>query len=430
MLTTARVSVCVVVLSFAGMGQASQAPAMPTTLERAKIAEAQGQPREAFDAYLDAWADPQHRAEAARRARALERAARVAREDDLSAVESLRAKLGTDARTYRSRSFLVLSDAADQWTRSRITLLERAREQFYREMDRLDLPLHPHRHRLVCVIFARHEDYLAFAREHDQFEAGWAAGYYSMAHNAIVIHDDRTSPALARVMREMQEQQARIDDLTGRAQLARAKGQSDQARILTDAAAGLEAHLRRERQRIEDETLGFGVAKVLHEAIHLLAFNTGLQARGAAYPLWVSEGLAASFEASSTTSQFGFAFPYVPRELELEHLALENRLPRLADIVTLDRNEGFDAQSARPLYALAYGLFKELHRTHRDELAAYLAELADMPTGPRHPRDHVVQFERHFGPIEDLERRLTRRWVMAAREREAKRAETLRTAGQ
>lgn len=426
----ARGTIGIIALALAAATAQAWEPEVLSAMDRARLAEEQGQQQAAFLAYLDAWADPEHRAEAARRARAIERLARTASQDDLSAIEPIQSRLGPGFRTYRSRSFLVLSDASDDWTRSRITLLERAREQYFREMDRLRIPVHPHRHRLICIFFKEHADYIHFAREHDGFEAGWAAGYYSLAHNAIVIHDDRTAPNLARVMHELHQQQARADDLTGRAQLAQAKGRTDQARILSEAAETLADQIRQEHRRIEEQVLSFGVAKVLHEAIHLLAFNTGLQARGTAYPLWVSEGLAASFEAPSTRSQFGFAFPYEPRELELEHLALENQLPRLADILTLDHNEHLDADSARPIYAVAYGLFKELHRTHRDELAAYLAELADLPPGPRHPRDHVVQFERHFGPIEQLERTLTRRWVFAAREREAKRDKELRTAGQ
>src|SRR5690349_23883131 len=43
------------------------------------------------------------------------------------------------------------------------------------------------------------------------------------------------------------------------------------------------------------------VATVVHEAVHQLAFNTGLQVRYADNPMWVSEGLAMYFE----TPDFG-----------------------------------------------------------------------------------------------------------------------------
>lgn len=385
----------------------------------ARQAEEEGRHREAFDWYLEAWADPELRQESARRARSLERVARLSSQDDTSAIEPLQGKLGEGFKTYRSRSYLVLSDAPDDWTRSRITLLERAREQYFRDIDRLGVPIHPHAHRLVCVFFGQHADYLAFAQQHDGFDAAWTAGYYSMGHNAIIVHDDRTSPSLFRVMRELAEYEARINELSTQSNEANRDGRYEQAKLLRDAANDLNDNLIKERQRIEKQVLRFGVAKVLHEAIHLLAFNTGLQDRRSSYPLWVSEGLAASFEAESTTSQFGFAFAFEPREQELERLVLRDELPSLEKLVVLDDNTGLQAYTARPLYAMAYGLFKELHRTQRDELAAFLSELADLPAGEQSPEEHLDRFERHFGDVAALERRIARRWLAAARERQA-----------
>lgn len=394
--------------------------------EAGQQAELEGRYREAFDAYLRAWVDPELRTESARRARSLERIARVSSDDDSAAVERLRERVGAGFRTYRSRSYYVLSDADDAWTRSRITLLERAREQYFRELDRLELPVHPHPHRLVCVFFGEHGDYLDFAKQHDGFDAGWTAGYYSMAHNAIIVHDDRSSPSLFRVNRQLEGFQERADVLVGRAEKVEAKGEFDQGQLLRDAAADLEAHIAKERARIEDQVLRFGVAKVLHEAIHLLAFNTGLQRRGASYPLWVSEGLAASFESHNIDGQFGFAFEYEPRETELLSLAADGTVPDLTDLVTLDDNSGLWIETARPIYAVSYGLFRELHRTNRDELAAYLMELADLPPGPQTAAQHLERFERHFGNVGTLENRVNRRWAAAARERQQ--AEAVRSA--
>lgn len=418
------VGVCAVLLAMAATGWANPQHAF----EAARKAEAEGRHREAFDGYLRAWSDPALRVESARRARSLERIARLSSDEDSLAIDGLREKLGGGFRTYRSRSYYVLSDADDAWTRSRITLLERAREQYFRDLDRLEIPVHPHAHRLVCVFFGEHGDYLAFAKNHDGFDAGWTAGYYSMAHNVIVIHDDRTSPSLFRVMRQLEGFQARVDELEARADEADWHREHQRAAFLRDAAGDLKDHLSKERRRIEDEVLRFGVAKVLHEAIHLLAFNTGLQTRGSSYPLWVSEGLAASFESHSITGQFGFAFEYGPREDELLSMAAKGALPSIERLVTMDDNSDLRIETARPLYAVSYGLFKELHRTNRDQLAAYLTELADLPAGPQSAGDHLERFERHFGPVEALESRVARRWMAAARERDRDAAGELRSA--
>lgn len=420
--TPASTAIAVLALAAVALGpaQATQETAQQAVqaFERARQAELEGRHREAFDAYLDAWHDPALRAEAAQRAHDLERIARFNTRDDLSALQPLQQRLGDRFTTYRSRSFLVLSDADDDWTRSRIALLERARDQYFRDLDRLGVPVHPHPKRLICVFFKEHGHYLEFAQNHDGFNAGWTAGYYSMAHNAIIIHDDRSSPSLTRAMRTLEQQQARIDELRERAQQAQRARQTQQAALLFDAATDLETNANKERQRIEDQVLRFGIAKVLHEAIHLLAFNTGLQHKDVGYPLWVSEGLAASFEAESTTGRFGFAFAYEPRQSQLDELVLAGQLPPLADLLTLDDNTNLQAHTARPIYAAAYGLFKELHRTQRDSLAAYLRELADLPKGRQTPADHLARFETHFGDVQTLERRITRRWTAAARERQ------------
>lgn len=418
------VGVCAVVAAMAASAWAGPAEAFAA----ARQAEAEGRHREAFDAYLRAWADPDLRVEAARRARSLERIARLSSDEDMSAIDALGRMVGPGFRIYRSRSYYVLSDADDEWTRSRITLLERAREQYFRELDRLAVPVHPHAHRLACVFFGEHGDYLEFAREHDGFDAGWTAGYYSVSHNAIIVHDDRTSPSLFRVMRQLEGFQQRADGLYERAAEADRSGQREHAALLRDAAGDLEAHIGQERARIEAEVLRFGVAKVLHEAIHLLAFNTGLQTRGSSYPLWVSEGLAASFESHGINGQFGFAFAYEPREAELHAMAAERTLPSLERVVTMDDNTSLRAETARPLYAVSYGLFKELHRTNRDELAAYLTELADLPAGPQTAAQHLDRFERHFGSVRTLENRMERRWMAAARERAAEGGQGVRSA--
>ena len=108
---------CATILA-AGVEASSIEPDLEAAFERAKIAEAEGRHSQAFEAYLESWHDPELRVESARRARALERIARFRAEDDLSSIEPLQEKLGSAFVTYRSRSFLVLSDAGDAWTRA------------------------------------------------------------------------------------------------------------------------------------------------------------------------------------------------------------------------------------------------------------------------------------------------------------------------
>ncbi|MEO1007447.1 MAG: DUF1570 domain-containing protein [Planctomycetota bacterium] len=384
----------------------------------AREAERAGRFDEAFDGYLEAWHDPTFRVDAARRARAIERIGRFSLGDDEEALEQLRRELGPGFAAYRSKAFVVLSNADDAWTRTRVTLLERARAQYFREMDRLGIPVHPHRTRLVCVIFATHDEYVRHARERDGFDAGWAAGYYGSERNVIVMYDDRSSPQLADAIQELAIHEGRVDELRLQATDAERAGGFDKARMLRNAAAELDDQIRDERTRIERAIGDFGVAKAIHEAIHLLAFNTGLQSRQRSYPVWVSEGLASSFETASVNAAFGFMHPYEPRDRDLADAVLTGTLPAFRELVALETTQGVHAAGARPIYAASYGLFRELYRTNRAQLQRYLIALADQPRGRLSPAQHVELFERHFGAVEALERRLLRRWSVWAEQQQ------------
>jgi len=378
-------------------------------LERARSAERAGLFNEAFAGYLEAWRDPALRQDAARHAHALARFPSFDLPDDPGAADLARS-LGPGFRPLRTRSFLILSDADADWTRTRAALLERARDQYFREMDRLGVPVYPNPTRLTCVIFADRADYLAFARDRHGFDASWAAGYYADSSNLIAMYDDRASPAVARLYRQLDEHERRLEDLTRRADDARDQGQSQRADLYANAARDLRRRIARERERVERDVHRFSDAKAIHEAIHLLAFNTGLQRRHRPTPLWISEGLATGFETHTPQAAFGLAFDHNPRRRDLADALASDALPPLATLVALDGANTLHADDARPVYAAAYALVAELYRTNRAELGAYLRALADLPQRPMTPHDHRALFERHFGPIDQLERRLLRRW--------------------
>lgn len=114
---------------------------------------------------------------------------------------------------------------------------------------------------LEVLLFSRHEDFLAFARQEDAIDASWMGGYYAAESNRVVLYDDVDSPEFRALLARCPA------DASGQA-LARA--------VLADA--------RRATAR-----------KAMHEVAHLLSFNVGLQDREAEYPLWLTEGIAEAF---------------------------------------------------------------------------------------------------------------------------------------
>ncbi len=172
----------------------------------------------------------------------------------------------TPLRQVRTRWFVLWTDAPLDRAAELADTLDLAAERFLKRSDAFGLPVAAPTQPLVCVFFSRHTDFLRFASAQDGVDASWMGGYYAAGANRVVAYDDASgaefSAALAACPAETPEGRARREAL------------------LTEAW---------------DATR----EKLLHEAAHLLAFNTGLQTPSVAYPAWLTEGIAESFARGS-----------------------------------------------------------------------------------------------------------------------------------
>lgn len=304
------------------------------------------------------------------------------------------------ART-ETRHFVILSNASPAWTRRRGELLERSHHQFFRAMDRLGLPAIPPEHKLLCVLINDHDDYRAFAAAHDRVDAAWAAGYYATASNRVVFCNDATGPELLDALRELDAYKANVTSRLARAAEARQRHEDDLANRLEASADEFARRIADERERLLRQSSDFATAKAVHEAVHLLAFNTGVQDRRRVYPFWLSEGLAVSFETADPTAAFG---PGYTTETNRAREPRDRFIP-LAELVSLAEAPADDADRARAMYAQAGALFEYLYRHQRRALADYFMELATQP-GDAAPKQRLATFRRHFGDPARLERKL------------------------
>ena len=112
---------------------------------------------------------------------------------------------------------------------------------------------------LVAIVFNTKEAYLAYSEREIGETAKALIGYYNMQTNRMVSFD-----------------------LTGVAGLAAGNNRFSSTQLISQAFA----------QPGAERTLATNV----HEAVHQLSFNTGLQVRLADNPLWFSEGMAMFFE--------------------------------------------------------------------------------------------------------------------------------------
>lgn len=319
------------------------------------------------------------------------------------AVEQL-AALGSRAGVTRAEPFLIVSDADTAWTQNRAALLQRAAHQFKRFADRLGYRVEPSDEPLVVVLINDHERYARFAQRHDAVEAGWVAGYYASLSNRVVFYNDATGPSAAQAGAKLRE----YDELVARAKEmasdARRERRGDDAATLEKRASEMAARLKHEKQRVTSATRINGQAKAVHEAVHLLAFNWGLQARDREYPFWLTEGLATNFETEKPGNAFGPEHEFDPRRRDFDRVREGGRLIPLEVFVQMMTVPGDDEETADVMYAQSWSLFRYLFRYEREALCEYFRDIKRQPPGRMGPKRHLEIFRARFGDVESLER--------------------------
>lgn len=377
-------------------------------IERAREAQADGLLDEADAAYRRAWALAEDKATPAAALEGLHRLPGFLLPVDEEAVAATARLVGPLFARRETEHFVILSDCPIAWTDKRAQLLERTRHEFFRTMDRLGVPVIPHRRKLLCVLFDSEEAFRAFGVSHDAVAADWVGGYYASGSNRIVFFNDTNGRALDRAMENLDGYEREAQERRRQAQAARQQGQRDYARRLLASAQDIERQVRAERRRILQETADKATAKATHEAAHLLAYNTGAQATTHAQPFWLSEGLAMAFETAGAGAAFGPEQVYTPRLERYHKFRDEGRLMPLAELVSLDDAPRGDQETVESAYTQSYVLFTFLYRYEREALGTYMRTVSDPANRPAGPAWQVRVFQEHFGDVSRLERKLLR----------------------
>ena len=143
------------------------------------------------------------------------------------------------------------------------------------------------------------------------------------------------------------------------------------------------------------------VTTIVHEAVHQLAFNTGLNRRLADNPVWLTEGMAVYFETPDLRSRSGWrTIGRVNRSrlARFTEFARTRRRPgSLKSLVC--RDERFrEAVSEADAYAEAWALSYFLLKTQKPQYLRYLATIAAKPLLTWDtPEQRQADFEAVFG---------------------------------
>lgn len=331
---------------------------------------------------------------------------RIAEQRDLpkesEAYASTRAALGPLFAELESSRFIVLSNADYNWARQRAEHLERTYHQFSRFAKLIDMPVRPLDHKLVCVLFRDRDGYRQFASEHDMVEEGWIAGYYAPQSDRVVFYHASANPSvhqaeqdLARMENELRSLRDTFDvSSSDRGALAR----------LHDHEQRYRAHIASERERVDAFVRELNVATTTHEAMHQISFHTRLQSPYVQYPVWISEGLATSFETVEPSAAFGPDHEYAGRRQPFHKALSEGRLVPLRDFVGWTSVPHMSSDGIHELYCQSYALVTWMARFQRSELRTYLQLMLEQQGRELTAEEHVALFEQAFGDVDRLEK--------------------------
>lgn len=280
--------------------------------------------------------------------------------------QKLPASAGT-FRTLQSRDLVILYNTSPlyaNWVKSLYLRLTVAFRNYWenqgRELDSPDVPL-------AVIIFQSKAEFDAYARATLGSAQGNALAYYNIQSNQVVMYD-----------------------LTGVSQFG---GQ----RI---SSAG---QLNRILQQPAAESM---VATIVHEAVHQLAYNSGLQNRFGPYPFWLNEGLAMFFEVPDLKSRRGWHGIGKINPVRLNQLKLMVRSGRtdFFNEVLRDDQRFRDPDETLNAYAEAWALNYYLLQREPKKYLAYLEEMNQMvPLTELSPEERIALFEKHFGDLQSLQ---------------------------
>jgi len=311
-------------------------------------------------------------------------------------------ELGAPFALHETDHFLVFYDRHRMWAQRRGQLLERTYDVYHRAMREAGWEVHPIGEKLVCVLFFDRRDFGAYAGRTDRIEGKWQNGYYSRSTNRIAFFNDLSGTASSQLSGRIGRNRAQLDRMRLRLQRTQRPTQPAEHANLQASVQSLQRQIEADTMRQSLIVQRANQTKTTHEAAHQLAFNSGLQRRDAAYPFWVTEGLATSFEALDLGKPFGPGHPNARRHRTLDHAARRGKLVPLARLLAAFEAPAHDDRLRELMYAQSWGLFRFLFQRKPAELHGYIQALTRRRWAPEQD-DPLKHFESFFGPVQQVE---------------------------
>lgn len=240
---------------------------------------------------------------------------------------------GAEFHISQTDHYIICANTSEAYAEYVGRLLERVYEQYAEFTTQLKAPFSPPPEKLPVIILGSVSEFQEFAKlQHPETTFEDTPGYYSIRENQVLLQD-----------------------LT--------RDQSLKAPAI--------------RKKLAEQPLQ--LATIVHEAIHQLAFNTGLQVRMADNPVWISEGLATYFEQVAVRSPQLWTKPGLVNarhHAEFTRTAKGESLSIPLEELMSGEQTFLDATSVATAYAESWALVYYLHKENPDGLGVYLNSLS------------------------------------------------------
>lgn len=271
---------------------------------------------------------------------------------------------GPEFHISQTDHYIICANTSEAYAEYVGRLLDRVHTEYGKLMTDLNAPFKPSAEKLPVIILSSVSEFQEFAkRQHPETTFEDTPGYYSIRENQVLLQDltrDRSLKAPA-IRKKLAEQPLQL-------------------------------------------------ATIVHEAVHQLAFNTGLQVRMADNPVWFSEGLATYFEQVAVKSPQLWSKPGL---VNARHHAEFVRTATGALSIPLETLLGsedtfLDSTTVATAYAESWALVYYLHKDHREKLGVYMNSLSRLqPIQRVSPEMRMTIFSQAFGESPgDMEKKM------------------------
>lgn len=277
-------------------------------------------------------------------------------------AQQLKRELGDEFLSLETEHFVIVYNTSETYARWVGDLYEKLYKSFHKYWDR-QIDLNEPRLPMVALVFNSRDAYMQFAKPEVGEMAKDMIGYYHLQTNRIVSFD--------------------ITGVQGLAQ----PGQRYATREML-----MQLFLQPQAERT--------VATVVHEAVHQISYNCGLQVRLADNPKWVSEGMAMFFEVPDKSAVgWGTIGKVNPIQLVQFRKYMGSRpADSLTTLISDDQRFSGPADQVLGAYAESWALTYFLMKAQKKNFGAYLRDLGKLkPLGETDPRQRMELFKKHFG---------------------------------